>query len=185
MFSKWSFTCHSDGKWIMFDRHRIRRWFTVESVVHRRPFVGICALAATHFWTLLVLKLFMCHVSTLQISIQTDPVKSAPPPPGPKILKNKALLCRPLVQNKGVSCRTQTADCEVQTGKINTHTFKNSTVFILLSFVRSYNNNNYINQNNNSDCVIQWHYETKKYHTFATPPSKKVYYEFKIYVKKC
>uniref|UniRef100_A0A8D0A5M8 Zinc finger MYM-type protein 4-like n=1 Tax=Sander lucioperca TaxID=283035 RepID=A0A8D0A5M8_SANLU len=39
------------------------------------------------------------------------------PPPAPKILKNKALLCRPMVQNKGVSCRTQTADVEAQTGK--------------------------------------------------------------------
>ncbi|XP_073340524.1 zinc finger MYM-type protein 4 isoform X6 [Pagrus major] len=48
------------------------------------------------------------------ISLQTDPVKSAPPP-GQKILKNKALLCRPLVQNKGVSCKTQTVDCEAQT----------------------------------------------------------------------
>uniref|UniRef100_A0A8C4NJ04 THAP-type domain-containing protein n=1 Tax=Dicentrarchus labrax TaxID=13489 RepID=A0A8C4NJ04_DICLA len=45
------------------------------------------------------------------ISIQTDAVKAHPP----KILKNKALLCRPLVQNKGVSCKTQTADVEAQT----------------------------------------------------------------------
>uniref|UniRef100_A0A7N6B6A5 HTH CENPB-type domain-containing protein n=1 Tax=Anabas testudineus TaxID=64144 RepID=A0A7N6B6A5_ANATE len=37
------------------------------------------------------------------------------PPPRPKILKNKALLCRPLVQNKGVSCKIQTADAEAQT----------------------------------------------------------------------
>ncbi|XP_038581186.1 zinc finger MYM-type protein 4-like isoform X1 [Micropterus salmoides] len=51
---------------------------------------------------------------TGHISIQTDPVKTYPPP-GPKILKNKALLCRPLVQNKGVSCKTQTADVEAQT----------------------------------------------------------------------
>uniref|UniRef100_A0A8C4GVK5 TRASH domain-containing protein n=1 Tax=Dicentrarchus labrax TaxID=13489 RepID=A0A8C4GVK5_DICLA len=43
--------------------------------------------------------------------IQTDAVKAHPP----KILKNKALLCRPLVQNKGVSCKTQTADVEAQT----------------------------------------------------------------------
>uniref|UniRef100_A0A8D3B7E0 TRASH domain-containing protein n=1 Tax=Scophthalmus maximus TaxID=52904 RepID=A0A8D3B7E0_SCOMX len=48
------------------------------------------------------------------ISVQTDTIK-APPPPAPKILKNKALLCRPLVQNKGVSCKAQTADAEVQT----------------------------------------------------------------------
>ncbi|XP_077446206.1 zinc finger MYM-type protein 4-like isoform X2 [Stigmatopora argus] len=32
-----------------------------------------------------------------------------------KSVKNKALLCKPLVQNKGVSCRTQTADVESQT----------------------------------------------------------------------
>ncbi|XP_071356047.1 zinc finger MYM-type protein 4 isoform X3 [Trachinotus anak] len=52
------------------------------------------------------------------ISIQTETVKPHPPPPGPKILKNKALLCRPLVQNKGVSCKTQTADVEAQTDDI-------------------------------------------------------------------
>ncbi|XP_061597263.1 zinc finger MYM-type protein 4 isoform X3 [Cololabis saira] len=50
------------------------------------------------------------------ISIQTETPKcQPPPPPPPKILKNKALLCRPLVQNKGVSCKTQTADVEAQT----------------------------------------------------------------------
>lgn len=32
-----------------------------------------------------------------------------------KSLKNKAVLCKPLVQNKGVSCRTQTTDGETQT----------------------------------------------------------------------
>ncbi|KAF0024266.1 hypothetical protein F2P81_023068 [Scophthalmus maximus] len=53
--------------------------------------------------------MLFCH-----ISVQTDTIK-APPPPAPKILKNKALLCRPLVQNKGVSCKAQTADAEVQT----------------------------------------------------------------------
>ncbi|XP_070777315.1 zinc finger MYM-type protein 4-like [Enoplosus armatus] len=51
------------------------------------------------------------------IGIQTDPVK-VHPPPCPKILKNKALLCRPLVQNKGVSCKTQTVDVEAQTDDI-------------------------------------------------------------------
>ncbi|XP_028256554.1 zinc finger MYM-type protein 4-like isoform X4 [Parambassis ranga] len=51
------------------------------------------------------------------VSIQTETVKTPPPPPPPvqKILKNKALLCRPLVQNKGVSCKTQTVDAEAQT----------------------------------------------------------------------
>uniref|UniRef100_A0A1A7X4M1 TRASH domain-containing protein n=1 Tax=Iconisemion striatum TaxID=60296 RepID=A0A1A7X4M1_9TELE len=49
------------------------------------------------------------------ISTQTEPARSHPPPPPPKVLKNKALLCRPLVQNKGVSCRAQTADAEAQT----------------------------------------------------------------------
>ncbi|XP_037831690.1 zinc finger MYM-type protein 4 isoform X2 [Kryptolebias marmoratus] len=49
------------------------------------------------------------------ISTQTEAVKSHPPSSAPKILKNKALLCRPLVQNKGVSCKTQTADVEAQT----------------------------------------------------------------------
>ncbi|XP_065326496.1 zinc finger MYM-type protein 4-like isoform X2 [Pelmatolapia mariae] len=51
------------------------------------------------------------------ISIQTETVKTHPPPPT-KILKNKALLCRPLVQNKGVSCKTQTVDVESQTDDI-------------------------------------------------------------------
>lgn len=57
-----------------------------------------------------------CHFSVVQMSIQTETVKPHLPS-GPKILKNKALLCRPLVQNKGVSCKTQTADVEAQTGK--------------------------------------------------------------------
>lgn len=68
------------------------------------------------------------HFSILQISIQTDIVRAHPPPPAPKILKNKALLCRPLVQNKGVSCKTQTVDCEAQTGKSNTQTHSASLV---------------------------------------------------------
>ncbi|XP_034401111.1 zinc finger MYM-type protein 4-like isoform X2 [Cyclopterus lumpus] len=51
------------------------------------------------------------------ISIQTDAVK-VHPPPAPKILKNKAVLCRPLVQNKGVSCTTQTVDVEAQTDDV-------------------------------------------------------------------
>ncbi|XP_029919162.1 zinc finger MYM-type protein 4 isoform X2 [Myripristis murdjan] len=46
-------------------------------------------------------------------STQTDAVKMSAPPP--KVLKNKALLCRPLVQNKGVACKTQTVDTDSQT----------------------------------------------------------------------
>uniref|UniRef100_A0A3Q0T281 TRASH domain-containing protein n=1 Tax=Amphilophus citrinellus TaxID=61819 RepID=A0A3Q0T281_AMPCI len=57
------------------------------------------------------------YFSVLQMSIQTETVKTHPPPPA-KILKNKALLCRPLVQNKGVSCKTQTVDVEAQTDEI-------------------------------------------------------------------
>ncbi|XP_029022708.1 zinc finger MYM-type protein 4 isoform X2 [Betta splendens] len=49
------------------------------------------------------------------IGVQTDTVK--PHFTAPKILKNKALLCRPLVQNKGVSCKTQTTDAESQTSE--------------------------------------------------------------------
>ncbi|XP_036001640.1 zinc finger MYM-type protein 4 [Fundulus heteroclitus] len=60
------------------------------------------------------------------MSVQTDAPKSHPPPPppaaaaaappaAPKLLKNKALLCKPLVQNKGVSCKTQTVSVEAQT----------------------------------------------------------------------
>ncbi|XP_032391777.1 zinc finger MYM-type protein 4 isoform X1 [Etheostoma spectabile] len=52
-----------------------------------------------------------------KISGHKDTVKVLPPP-APKILKNKALLCKPMVQNKGVSCRTQTADVEAQTDDV-------------------------------------------------------------------
>ncbi|XP_072304173.1 zinc finger MYM-type protein 4-like [Eucyclogobius newberryi] len=49
------------------------------------------------------------------ITTRMTSAKTTPAPAPPKILKNKALLCKPLVQNKGTSCRTQTTDCEVQT----------------------------------------------------------------------
>lgn len=53
-------------------------------------------------------------------AVKMPNVKSTYPPPLPatKILKNKALLCKPLVQNKGISCRTQTADCQIQTDQM-------------------------------------------------------------------
>lgn len=60
------------------------------------------------------------YVMSLQINVQTHK-KSAHPSLSSKVLKNKALLCKPLVQNKGVSCKTQTVDCEAQTGKSNTY----------------------------------------------------------------
>ncbi|KAM4630948.1 zinc finger MYM-type protein 4-like [Polymixia lowei] len=50
-------------------------------------------------------------------STQTDLVKTPPPPP-PRVLKNKALLCRPMVQNKGVTCKTQTVDTGSQTDNL-------------------------------------------------------------------
>lgn len=54
----------------------------------------------------------------LQINVQTDSTDAHPSlPPPTKVLKNKALLCKPLVRNKGVSCKTQTAECGAQTGK--------------------------------------------------------------------
>ncbi|KAM4725554.1 zinc finger MYM-type protein 4-like isoform 2-T2 [Anableps anableps] len=54
------------------------------------------------------------------ISVQTDTPKVHPPlpPSAPKLLKNKALLCKPLVQNKGVSCKTQTVSVEAQTDDV-------------------------------------------------------------------
>uniref|UniRef100_A0A3B4BJ82 TRASH domain-containing protein n=1 Tax=Periophthalmus magnuspinnatus TaxID=409849 RepID=A0A3B4BJ82_9GOBI len=55
--------------------------------------------------------MLFCHVS---LSVIT--ATSAPAPPT-KILKNKALLCKPLVQNKGISCKTQTTDSGIQTDK--------------------------------------------------------------------
>ncbi|KAM4631460.1 zinc finger MYM-type protein 4-like [Polymixia lowei] len=45
-------------------------------------------------------------------STQTDTVQTTTTP---RILKNKALLCRPMVQNKGVTCKTQTVDTGSQT----------------------------------------------------------------------
>ncbi|KAK0136476.1 Zinc finger MYM-type protein 4 [Merluccius polli] len=44
---------------------------------------------------------------------QTDTVKAPPPPV--KSLKNKALLCRPMVQHQGVACKPDMVDTEVQT----------------------------------------------------------------------
>eukprot|EP00066_Takifugu_rubripes_P017877 XP_011607143.1 PREDICTED: zinc finger MYM-type protein 4-like [Takifugu rubripes] len=50
------------------------------------------------------------------INVQTDSTDAHPSlPPPTKVLKNKALLCKPLVRNKGVSCKTQTAECGAQT----------------------------------------------------------------------
>ncbi|KAL3043474.1 hypothetical protein OYC64_003357 [Pagothenia borchgrevinki] len=59
-----------------------------------------------------------CHPKSFgNFSVQTDTV-NVPSPSRPKILKNKAVLCRPLVQNKAISCKTQTADVEAQTDDI-------------------------------------------------------------------
>ncbi|XP_019726386.1 zinc finger MYM-type protein 4-like [Hippocampus comes] len=57
------------------------------------------------------------------IIINDSPERKRPSPSTPtpisvstsRSMKNKALLCKPLVQNKGVSCRTQTVDVEAQT----------------------------------------------------------------------
>ncbi|XP_026857563.2 zinc finger MYM-type protein 4 isoform X1 [Electrophorus electricus] len=51
----------------------------------------------------------MGHAST-----QTDAVKPPSAPP-PRILKNKALLCKPLNQNKGTSCKPNSSDITTQT----------------------------------------------------------------------
>ncbi|XP_053719835.1 zinc finger MYM-type protein 4 isoform X1 [Synchiropus splendidus] len=54
-----------------------------------------------------------------RVNSQTETVqKQTQPSTGYKILKNKALLCRPMVQNKGISCKTQTVDVEVQTDNV-------------------------------------------------------------------
>ncbi|XP_010796037.1 zinc finger MYM-type protein 4 [Notothenia coriiceps] len=59
-----------------------------------------------------------CHPKSFgNVSVQTDTV-NVPSPSRPKILKNKAVLCRPLVQNKAISCKTQTVDVEAQTDDI-------------------------------------------------------------------
>ncbi|XP_032391770.1 uncharacterized protein LOC116701860 isoform X1 [Etheostoma spectabile] len=47
--------------------------------------------------------------------IQTKVVGHASVQTVPKELKNKSMLCTPLVHNKGVSCTTQTVDTEAQT----------------------------------------------------------------------
>ncbi|KAI5607747.1 zinc finger MYM-type protein 4 isoform X1 [Silurus asotus] len=46
-------------------------------------------------------------------STQTDGVK--PPSAPPRILKNKALLCKPMSQNKGTSCKPNTSSIHTQT----------------------------------------------------------------------
>ncbi|KAK3525450.1 hypothetical protein QTP86_031539 [Hemibagrus guttatus] len=46
-------------------------------------------------------------------STQTDSVKTPAAPP--RILKNKALLCKPMNQNKGTSCKPNTSDINTQT----------------------------------------------------------------------
>lgn len=51
---------------------------------------------------------------------RSDKDSAAHLPSTAKSLKNKAVLCKPLVQNKGVSCRTQTTDGETQTSKSKT-----------------------------------------------------------------
>lgn len=66
-----------------------------------------------------LLGVYRFYVVSPQISVQMDK-KSAHPSLPSKVLKNKALLCKPLVQNKGVSCKSQMVDCEAQTGKSNT-----------------------------------------------------------------
>lgn len=64
-------------------------------------------------------NVYCFYVISPQSNVQTD-TKSTHPSLPSKVLKNKALLCKPLVQNKGVSCKTQTVDCGAQTGKSNT-----------------------------------------------------------------
>ncbi|XP_077052167.1 zinc finger MYM-type protein 4-like isoform X2 [Siphateles boraxobius] len=46
-------------------------------------------------------------------STQTDSVKASAP--APRILKNKALLCKPFCQNKGTSCKPNVCDMNTQT----------------------------------------------------------------------
>ncbi|XP_060721663.1 zinc finger MYM-type protein 4 isoform X1 [Tachysurus vachellii] len=48
-------------------------------------------------------------------STQTDSVKTPSAPT--RILKNKALLCKPMNQNKGTSCKPNTSDVNTQTDK--------------------------------------------------------------------
>uniref|UniRef100_A0A8B9K5K1 Zinc finger MYM-type protein 4 n=1 Tax=Astyanax mexicanus TaxID=7994 RepID=A0A8B9K5K1_ASTMX len=47
-------------------------------------------------------------------STQTDALK-IPSAPTPRLLKNKALLCKPMSQNKGTSCKPNTCDVNLQT----------------------------------------------------------------------
>uniref|UniRef100_A0AAY4CBN5 TRASH domain-containing protein n=1 Tax=Denticeps clupeoides TaxID=299321 RepID=A0AAY4CBN5_9TELE len=49
-------------------------------------------------------------------STQTDSVKANPP--APRVLKNKALLCRPMTQTKGTSCTPSYVTTETQTDNI-------------------------------------------------------------------
>ncbi|XP_028820092.1 zinc finger MYM-type protein 4 isoform X2 [Denticeps clupeoides] len=53
---------------------------------------------------------------TEHASTQTDSVKANPP--APRVLKNKALLCRPMTQTKGTSCTPSYVTTETQTDNI-------------------------------------------------------------------
>ncbi|XP_078093926.1 zinc finger MYM-type protein 4-like isoform X5 [Mustelus asterias] len=53
--------------------------------------------------------------SATQASTQTEPIRLQPAVP-PKVLKNKALLCKPITQTKATSCKphTQTKACQTE-----------------------------------------------------------------------
>ena len=86
---------------------------------HPKSFGNVSCCILYVFWSIFILELLLFMYFLLQFSVQTDTV-NVPSPSRPKILKNKAVLCRPLVQNKAISCKTQTADVEAQTGNYQT-----------------------------------------------------------------
>lgn len=62
-----------------------------------------------------------------QASTQTDALKLPPSQP-PRLLKNKALLCKPITQTKATSCKPHTQHKECQTGTLAVVTQKNGVV---------------------------------------------------------
>lgn len=76
----------------------------VFSIIHDK-------LLKTSLLSLFFLLIFIFN----QASTQTDVLKLPPSQP-PRLLKNKALLCKPITQTKATSCKPHTQNKECQTG---------------------------------------------------------------------
>uniref|UniRef100_A0A8C9F2Y8 TRASH domain-containing protein n=1 Tax=Pavo cristatus TaxID=9049 RepID=A0A8C9F2Y8_PAVCR len=67
-------------------------------------------------------------------STQTDALKLPPSQP-PRLLKNKALLCKPITQTKATSCKPHTQNKECQTGMYLISSPRISLLCLLLPFI--------------------------------------------------